>query len=87
MNPNSLPASEEGGYDVISNSVNIVDGTGNPGCCAAVLGITILKIAVRLIVTIMMRASTTTTTVFVLSVVLRALFYSRTGGWEFVGRV
>jgi len=40
-----------------------------------------------LIVTIMMRASTTTTTVFVLSVVLRALFYSRTGGWEFVGRV
>ncbi len=52
-----------------------------------VLGTTILKTAVRRIATTTMRATGTTTTVFVLCVLLRALFCTRTGGWEFVGRV
>ena len=42
-------------------------------CCAAVLGSTFLSFAVRLIVTLMLRASSTTASVFVLSVVLRGL--------------
>ncbi|MFB2917351.1 hypothetical protein [Aerosakkonema funiforme] len=34
-----------------------------------------------------MRATVTTISVFVLSVLLRVLFFARTGEWEFVGRV
>ena len=52
-----------------------------------VRGTTILKTAVRRVATSTMRATGTTTSVFVLCVLLRALFCTRTGGWEFVGRV
>ncbi|MEA5553300.1 hypothetical protein VB713_20380 [Anabaena cylindrica UHCC 0172] len=51
-----------------------------------VRGTTILKIAVLLIATT--TTSTTTILVFGLCVVVRrVLFCTRTGGWEFVGRV
>jgi hypothetical protein len=61
---------------------------GYLNCCAVVRGTTILKIAVLLIATTTISITTTTILVFGLYVVVRrAFFCTRTGGWEFVGRV
>ncbi len=63
------------------------EGTGNSGCCAVVLGTTILKIAVLPIVTGTTQTTTTTTSGFGWSVSLRrALFCARVGVWECVER-
>jgi hypothetical protein len=64
------------------------EGVGYFNCCAVVRGTTILKIAVLLIATTTTSTTTTTILVFGLFVVVRrAFFCTRTGGWEFVGRV
>jgi len=64
------------------------EGVGYLNCCAVVRGTTILKIAVLLIATTTTSITTTTILVFGLYVVVRrAFFCTRTGGWEFVGRV
>jgi len=64
------------------------EGVGYLNCCAVVRGTTILKIAVLLIATTTISTTTTTILVFGLFVVVRrAFFCTRTGGWEFVGRV
>ncbi len=64
------------------------EGAGNSDCCAVVRGTTTLKTVVLPIATGI--PPTTVTTMWVFgwcAVVLAALSCTRTGGWEFVGRV